>query len=63
MGSSPALTIGSAVIGDIYKVEQRGTALGIFYAVGLFPIELQHLLIFLGLGYSHGAGIRTRLWR
>ena len=49
MGSSPALTIGSAVIGDIYKVEQRGTALGVFYAVGLFLIELREVLIFWGV--------------
>jgi len=33
MGSSPGLTIGTAVIGDIYKLEERGTAMGLFFAV------------------------------
>jgi MFS family permease len=46
MGSSPGLTIGSAVIGDIYKLEERGTALGIFYAVRLLPCQFRELLNF-----------------
>jgi MFS family permease len=32
-GASPGLTVGAGVIGDIFIVEERGTALGIFFAV------------------------------
>lgn len=32
-GASPGLALGAGVIGDIYKVEERGTALGIFFGV------------------------------
>jgi len=32
-GASPGLSVGSGVIGDIYKLEERGTAMGIFFAV------------------------------
>lgn len=34
LGSSPGLSVGAGVIGDIYKLEERGTAMGIFFAVG-----------------------------
>ncbi|KIM79780.1 hypothetical protein PILCRDRAFT_73747 [Piloderma croceum F 1598] len=38
IGSSAGLTVGSAVIGDIYKLEERGTAMGVFFgAVFLGP--------------------------
>jgi MFS family permease len=33
LGSSGALSVGTAVLGDIYKLEERGTAIGIFHAV------------------------------
>jgi len=33
LGASPLFLIGSAMIGDMYRVEQRGTALGIIQAV------------------------------
>ena len=32
-GSSPGLAVGAGVIGDIYKLEERGQAMGIFFAV------------------------------
>ena len=32
-GASPGLTVGPGVIGDIYKLEERGQAMGIFYGV------------------------------
>ncbi|KAF9043988.1 MFS general substrate transporter [Panaeolus papilionaceus] len=32
LGSSPGLAVGAGVIGDIYKLEERGTALGIYFA-------------------------------
>ncbi|KAF8161883.1 MFS general substrate transporter [Pholiota molesta] len=35
LGASPGLAVGSGVIGDIYKLEERGRALGIFFAAVL----------------------------
>ena len=32
IGSSPGLAVGAGVIGDIYKLEERGQAMGIFFA-------------------------------
>ncbi|KAF9043987.1 major facilitator superfamily domain-containing protein [Panaeolus papilionaceus] len=32
IGSSPGLAVGAGVIGDIYKLEERGTAMGIYFA-------------------------------
>lgn len=32
-GSSSGLSVGMGVIGDIYKIEERGTASGVFFAV------------------------------
>ncbi|KAG1835526.1 major facilitator superfamily domain-containing protein [Suillus variegatus] len=34
-GCAGALSLGSGVIGDIYKLEERGTAIGIFFSVTL----------------------------
>jgi MFS family permease len=34
VGASPGFSIGAGVIGDVYKLEERGTAMGIFLAVG-----------------------------
>ena len=39
IGASPGLAVGSAVIGDIYKVEERGRAMGISFAVEPFLIS------------------------
>ena len=33
IGASPSLILGAGVIGDIYKLEERGRAMGIFFAV------------------------------
>lgn len=32
-GSSAGMSVGSAAIADIYRLEERGTAMGIFFAV------------------------------
>ena len=45
MGASPGLTIGTAVIGDIYKLEERGTAFGLFFAVSY--LTPNHSLFFM----------------
>jgi hypothetical protein len=34
LGAAPALSIGAGVIGDVFRLEERGGALGIFFAVG-----------------------------
>lgn len=33
VGASPGLSVGAAVIGDIYKLEERGAALGTYFGV------------------------------
>lgn len=33
MGGSPGLSVGAGVIGDIYKLEERGAALGSYFGV------------------------------
>jgi MFS family permease len=35
LGASPGLAVGSGVIGDIYKLEERGQALGVYFAVSI----------------------------
>lgn len=32
LGASPGMAVGAGVIGDIYKLEERGTAMGVFFA-------------------------------
>lgn len=32
-GAAPGLSVGAGVIGDIYRLEERGSAMGIFFAV------------------------------
>ena len=34
-GSSVGMTVGTGVIADIYRLEERGTAMGVFLAVGV----------------------------
>ncbi|EGN96468.1 hypothetical protein SERLA73DRAFT_112755 [Serpula lacrymans var. lacrymans S7.3] len=42
-GSSGGLSVGSGVIGDIYKLEERGTAMGIFFGACLLGPALAPL--------------------
>ena len=32
-GASPGIAVGAGVIGDIYILEERGTAIGVFFSV------------------------------
>lgn len=41
-GSSAGFTVGAAVIADIYKLEERGTAMGIYLSVRPDP-EPSHI--------------------
>lgn len=36
LGASPGFSTGAGVIGDIYKMEERGAAMGVFIAVGFY---------------------------
>lgn len=42
LGGSSIMTVGAATISDIYKLEERGTAMGIFFGVRL--VRQTHLL-------------------
>ena len=44
IGASPGLAVGAGVIGDIYKLQERGQALGIFFAVCHFHCRKWGLL-------------------
>ena len=56
MGASPGSVLGAGVIGDIFKLEERGRAMGFFFAVSiLFSIQvLASLADFDQLGLSVG---------
>lgn len=34
-GGSPGLSVGAGVVGDIYRLEERGTAMGVFFGVSI----------------------------
>ena len=38
MGASPGSVLGAGVIGDIFRLEERGRAIGVFFAVSKFFI-------------------------
>ena len=46
MGASPGSVLGAGVIGDIYKLEERGRAMGFFLAVSKFISILASLADF-----------------
>lgn len=41
-GASPGIAVGAGVISDIYKLEERGAAMGIFLAVGWNPFTSEY---------------------
>ncbi|KAG1737898.1 major facilitator superfamily domain-containing protein [Suillus paluster] len=43
-GCAGGISVGAAVIGDIYRVEQRGTALGIFFGASLLGVALSPII-------------------
>ncbi|KAI0746709.1 MFS general substrate transporter [Daedaleopsis nitida] len=58
-GCSSALSVGGAVIGDIYRLEERGTAIGFFFAASLFGAAIAPL--FGGIA-AHYASWRHGQW-
>ncbi|KAK7437130.1 hypothetical protein VKT23_018753 [Stygiomarasmius scandens] len=63
MGGAPGLSVGAGVIGDIYRLEERGTAMGVFFSAcllgpalapfvgGLVTQFLSWRMMQLGLGF------------
>lgn len=43
LGVAPGITIGAGVIGDIYKLEERGAAMGIYFGVCRLSLALVSL--------------------
>jgi MFS family permease len=43
-GASAGLSVGSGVIADIYKLEERGTAMGVFYGVSYWRLVMIDIL-------------------
>ena len=43
MGASLGPVISAAVIGDIFKLEERGSAMGVSFAVGKLFSTIRHL--------------------
>jgi MFS family permease len=54
LGASPGISVGAGVIGDIYKLEERGTPYGTYFGVSQSVVKLcegWHLKI-IRLGFS-----------
>ena len=52
IGASPGLSVGAGVIGDIYKLEERGQAMGIFISVRYFTSLLK-------VGFNAGFSVHS----
>jgi MFS family permease len=44
-GGGGGMSIGAGVISDIYRLEQRGTAMGVFFAVSEPGLDVAHVLM------------------
>ncbi|KZT09415.1 MFS general substrate transporter [Laetiporus sulphureus 93-53] len=51
-GTSSIMSVGAAVLGDIYKVEERGTAMGLFFGASLLGAALAPLVGGLATHYT-----------
>lgn len=65
VGVSPGVGVGAAVIGDIYRLEERGTALGFYVAVSTDGniLLVRELSPFLCQGYDVGPRVGATNWR
>ena len=66
MGASPGSVLGAGVIGDIFMLEERGRAMGFFFAVSKTFNPFSHpspLADFDRLGLSVGTQYRSFCWR
>lgn len=66
-GASPGKSVGAGVIGDIYRFEQRGTAMGVFLAVRDRDSRYNGIYSYVGLmtvtGDSPRPDSRAPRWR
>jgi MFS family permease len=62
IGASPGIAVGAGVIGDIYKLQERGQALGIFFAVCHFRCRKWGFTAGFS-GHSFGTGFGSPCWR
>ncbi len=44
LGASPGIAVGAGVVGDIYRLEERGTAMGVFFGAILLGPALAPLV-------------------
>ncbi|XP_006458750.1 hypothetical protein AGABI2DRAFT_63935 [Agaricus bisporus var. bisporus H97] len=61
VGGSPGLSVGAGVIGDIYKLEERGTALGSYFGTGLLGLALAPTVGGIIAHYSSWRGVHNCL--
>ncbi|KAG1888019.1 major facilitator superfamily domain-containing protein [Suillus fuscotomentosus] len=59
-GCAGALSLGTGVIGHIYKLEERGTAIGVFFSITLIGYAVAP---FLGVTHSNRCGDNHWSWR
>lgn len=52
LGTSGGMSVGGAIIGDIYKLTERGTAMGVFFGASLFGPSLAPLVGGWGAHYA-----------
>ena len=52
-GASSGMSVGAGVIGDIYRLEERGAAMGVFFGVGVLSLfSITDTLTFYNAGFS-----------
>ena len=52
-GASSGMSVGAGVIGDIYRLEERGAAMGVFFGVGVLSLFIiTNTLTFYNAGFS-----------
>ncbi|KAF7362156.1 MFS general substrate transporter [Mycena venus] len=61
-GTSGGLAVGGGVIGDIYKLTERGTAMGIFFAASLFGNAISPIVGGWGAKYSSWRNVQLGLF-
>ena len=63
LGAAPGQVLGAGVIGDIYKLEERGRAMAVFFAVSSSTRQrVDFLFKHHPLGHTPGSRIGTLSW-
>ena len=65
LGAAPGLVLGPSVIGDIYKLEERGRAMSVFLSVSpiIYITILKFPIFILQIDMFTGTCISTSTWR